>query len=77
MYEQRMTYSLLIHLQCGDRAHEQDLKCAREECESLKKNLKWIVEVKRKMERQRDDAGRQLDELEEKMEVRSVKKSLF
>ena len=53
------------------------MKCAREECESLKKNLKWIVEVKRKMERQRDDAGRQLDELEEKMEVRSVKKSLF
>ena len=57
----------------GHAALEVELKSCREECESLKKSLKKIAELKRKMEWQRDDAGRQLDELEEKMDVRFIR----
>lgn len=70
------TFCLLLPLQCDDlssshAALEQDLKSSKEECDSLKSNLKKVVEMKRKMEWQRDDAGRQLDDLEEKLEVGS------
>ena len=56
-------------LSSSHAALEQDIRSSKEECESLKKELKRVVEMKRKMEWQRDDAGRQLDDLEEKMEV--------
>lgn len=56
-------------LSSGHVTLEQEFKSSKDECESLKKELKRIVEIKRKMEWQRDDAGRQLDELEEQMEV--------
>ena len=56
---------------------EQDLTILKEECESVKKNLNRIVEMKKKMELQRDDAGRQLDDLEERMEVRTVMKQVL
>ena len=81
MYEQWKTYPLLP-LQCDDlssshAAIEQDLKSSKEECESLKKHLKRVIEMKRKMEWQRDDAGRLLDDLEEKMEVGFVEEPLL
>ena len=77
-----METCLTISLQCEGlsssyAALEQDLTSSKEECESLKKNLKRIVEMKRKMEWQRDDAGRQLDDLEEKMEVGTVTEHLY
>lgn len=61
-------------LQCDElssshNALEQELTSSKEECELLKKNLKRIMEIKSRMEWQRDDASRQLDDLEEKMEV--------
>ena len=81
MYEQWKTYPLLP-LQCdglssSHAAIEQDLKSSKEECESLKKHLKRVIEMKRKMEWQRDDAGRLLDDLEEKMEVGFVEEPLL